>query len=101
MDEGADPEGAAGADRDAVGLEGAVLLRVALDRCAALRVQSSPIVTSVFSGNQQPSSKTRRPIRTPSSRQITFLNGVPLKTWRYAVTAAAFQKRSCRQKSRS
>jgi hypothetical protein len=48
----------------------------------ALSVASSPIVVNVRSVRKQPSSKTRRPIRTPSSRQITLLRGVPLKTLR-------------------
>ncbi len=66
----------------------------------ALSVQSSPMETSVFSTSSQPSSKTRRPIRTPSNRQITFLNGVPLKTWTPDI-AAIFQNRSCRQNAMS
>ena len=43
----------------------------------ALSVQWSPIVTRVFSGMEQPSSNTLLPIRTPSSRNMMFLNGVP------------------------
>jgi hypothetical protein len=53
--------------------------------------------TSVFSGIAQPSSNTRRPIRTPSSRQTTTFIGVPLKRPRYAPTLI-FQKRSCHKK---
>ena len=45
-----------------------------------LRVQSSPIVVRVFSTIAQPSSKTRRPIRTPKRRQASDLNGVPSST---------------------
>ncbi len=37
-----------------------------------------PTLTRLRSMIEQPSSKTRRPIRTPSSRQMTPLNGVPL-----------------------
>ena len=40
---------------------------------AAFNVQSLPTVTSVRSTMWQPSSKTRRPIRTPSRRQMRFL----------------------------
>src|SRR4051794_24646787 len=38
----------------------------------AFSATSSPMCTRIFSGIAQPSSKTRLPIRTPSSRQITF-----------------------------
>jgi len=44
----------------------------------ALSTQSSPTVTSDFSGMLHPSSNTRRPIRTPSSRHTTIFIGVPL-----------------------
>jgi len=82
VDEGADAEGAASAEGDAVGFEGAVLLRVAPDLAA--RVEGAPVADGDKRPLRQvaPSSKTRRPIRTPRSRQITFLNGVPLKIWR-------------------
>ena len=43
----------------------------------ALRTQSSPIVTRLLSTIVQPSSNTRRPIRTPYARQARPLNGVP------------------------
>ena len=59
VDEGADPEGAAGADRDVVGLEGAVLLRVALDLAAGVERDV------VADGDEGPlrsgSSRRRRP----------------------------------------
>lgn len=66
----------------------------------AFSVHPSPTVTMVFSGKKHPSSKTRLPIRTPSSRQTTGLNGVPLKTSTTPSTMN-FQKRSCRQKRAS
>jgi hypothetical protein len=53
--------------------------------------------TRIFSGIAQPSSKTRLPIRTPSSRQMTFFIGVPLNRPRYPPTLI-FQNRSCHQK---
>ena len=61
-------------------------------------VQWSPMVTRVFSTMAQPSSKTRLPIRTPSSRQVRFLNGVPS---RINGCQLSFQKRSWHQKSGS
>ena len=82
VDHGADPEGAAGADRAAVGLEGVVLLGVALDaRSPALRVTSSPMVTSVLLGHA--GSRRRRPAGRsghPAAARTTLLNGVPLKS---------------------
>ncbi len=56
----------------------------------ALSVQSSPMVHSARSVRAQPSSNTRRPSLTPSSRQIRFLNGVPLNACRYS-SAGTFQ----------
>ena len=49
MDHRADPDGAARADRAPVGLERAVLLRVALDLLPALSITSSPTAVSVRS----------------------------------------------------
>ena len=46
----------------------------------ALSVQSSPMVTRVFSGKAQPSSKSLRPTRTPTSRNMMALNGVPVNS---------------------
>ena len=61
-----------------------------------LRVVSLPTLVRVRSMIPQPSSKTRRPIRTPSSRQTTGLNGVPSNI-RMKATDDTFQYRSCRQ----
>lgn len=44
---------------------------------AILSVVPLPTLVSVRSMMAQPSSNTRRPIRTPSSRQAAGLNGVP------------------------
>jgi hypothetical protein len=45
-----------------------------------LRVVSLPTLVRLRSMIEQPSSNTRRPIRTPASRQNAALNGVPSKT---------------------
>ena len=45
----------------------------------ALSVTSSPIVTRFFSDMPHPSSKSRRPSRTPTRRQNQDWNGVPMK----------------------
>lgn len=63
---------------------------------AMLSVAPSPTLTRLRSEMAQPSSKTRRPIRVPSSRQNTHLNGVPSKI-RVKATDGTFQYRSCRQ----
>ena len=55
-------------------------------------------MTKVRSMMPQPSSKTRLPIRTPSNRQTSGLNGVPLKSARYRLCGDIFQYRSCHQK---
>jgi hypothetical protein len=65
----------------------------------ALRVTLSPRVTRFFSAMLPPSSKSLRPTRTPSSRKITPLNGVPLKT--RLIAASNLKKRSSSQKSMS
>ena len=48
-------------------------------RQAMLSVVSLPTLVRLRSMIAQPSSNTRRPIRTPSSRQNVALNGVPSK----------------------
>jgi hypothetical protein len=55
-----------------------------------LSVVSLPTVVRLRSMMAQPSSKTRRPIRTPSSRQNTVLNGVPSNI-RMKATDGTFQ----------
>ena len=61
MDHGTDPEGAAGTDRGPVGLERAVLLRVALDLSS--RIERAVVAEDGQGplGKWQPSSKTRLP----------------------------------------
>jgi hypothetical protein len=65
-------------------------------RAAMLSVAPSPTLTRLRSEMAQPSSKTRRPIRAPSSRQNRGLNGVPSNMC-MKVTDDTFQYRSCRQ----
>ena len=48
-------------------------------RQAMLSVVSPPTLVRLRSMIAQPSSNTRRPIRTPSNRQNAALNGVPSK----------------------
>ena len=68
----------------------------AWSKAAMFSVAPSPTLTRLRSDIAQPSSKTRRPIRTPSSRQATGLNGVPSNI-RMKATDGTFQYRSCRQ----
>ena len=55
-----------------------------------LSVASSPMLVRLRSMMAPPSSKTRRPIRTPSSRQRAGLAGVPSNT-RMNATDGTFQ----------
>lgn len=55
-----------------------------------LSAVSLPTLVRLRSMMAQPSSKTRRPIRTPSSRQNTALTGVPSKI-RMKATDGTFQ----------
>ena len=79
VDQGVDPERAAGSDRDPVRLEGAVLLRVRLDDAAGVERAVVADRDQRLLVDQAPSSKTRLPIRTPRARQASPLNGVPLR----------------------
>src|SRR5258706_14143872 len=66
----------------------------------SLSTHSSPTTVIVGSEMYTPSSKVLVPMRTPMSRQITFLNGVPLKMWK-KWNGCSFQMRSTHQKSGS
>ena len=82
VDVRAGPERAAVADRGVLGLEGAVLLRVRLDLAQRVERAVAADGGERALGDVAAVVEDPRPIRTPSSRQTTLLNGVPLNTLR-------------------